>query len=330
MKTSISPAWLFSKLKESGKPMSNPSSESMSSSSTDANDERAPIEHSPLKKSSSAGPDDMLLTIYRKVEKRLASQLKGQLMNIVGSELSVEMASSDTSPFTSWREAQDTNAIYLEYHSGIAGPPIWVRLSRLFLTGCVDCFFGGQFDGETCPEGKLNRSEIGMIDRLAKAIGDSLNEGWSAVLETNIRYVGYINDKDDLEMELDDPNILASSTRVALSGHAVDAIDFVQSIDGLASIEPQLHRPVSRDVDVADPVWQRSLKESFDQVYMPVRSVLARPTMGLSQLSRLAVGDILPVSPTDNVPLIVGDRVFAHGSVGEQNGGVAFKIKQFL
>tara|TARA_R110000772_G_scaffold31902_10_gene78427 strand:+ start:3188 stop:4117 length:930 start_codon:yes stop_codon:yes gene_type:complete len=309
--------------------MSNSSAESMPSSTAAADSDaaRGPAEHSLLKK---GGPDDILLTAYRKVEKRLGGQLKGHLMNVIGCELAVEMASSDASPFTDWLNAQDANAVYLEYHSGIAGPQIWVRISRLFLTGCVDCFFGGQFDGETCPEGKPTRSEIGMIERLAKAIGDSLTEGWSVILETNFRYAGYYCDKDDLEMELDDPNILVSSARIALSGHAVQAIDVVQSIDGLVSIEPQLHRPVSREIDVADPVWKRSLKESFDQVYMPVRSVLARPTMDLSQLSKLAVGDILPVSPTDNVPLIVGDRVFAYGSIGEQNGGVAFKIKQFL
>lgn len=307
--------------------MSNPSSESVSSGSADTNVERGPAEHSLLKK---GGPDDMLLTVYRKVEKRLASQLKSHLLNIIGCDLAVELASSDMSPFADWIAAQESDAIYLEYHSGVSGPPVWVRVSRLFLTGCVDCFFGGQFDGETCAEGKLTRSEIGMIERLAKAIGESLTEGWSAVHETTVRYVGYIHDKDDVEMELDDPNILVSSARVALSDHAVEAIDFVQSVDGLISIEPQLHRPVSRETSDIDPAWQRSLKESFDQVYMPVRSVLARPTMDLSQLSRLAVGDILPVSPTDNVPLIVGDRVFAHGSIGEQNGGVAFKIKQFL
>ncbi len=307
--------------------MSNPSSEPMSSSANNADVGRAPVEHSLLKK---GGPDDMLMTVYRKVEKRLAGQLKNQLMNIIGCELAVEMASSDMSPFTDWCAAQESDAIYLEYHSGMPGPAIWVRVSRLFLTGCVDCFFGGQFDGESCAQGKLTRSEIGIIDRLSKAIGDSLTEGWSAVYETTVRYVGYIHDKDDLEMELDDPNILVSKARVALSGHAIEAIDFVQAIDGLVSIEPQLHRPISREINAVDPLWQRSLKESFDQVYMPVRSVLARPTMDLSQLSQLTVGDVLPVSPTDNVPLIVGDRVFAHGSIGEQNGGVAFKIKQFL
>lgn len=284
-------------------------------------------EHSLLKK---GGPDDMLLDVYRKVEKRLAGRLKIHLANITACDLAVEMASSDTVDLTDWCRAQEGDAVYLQFHSGVSGQAILVRVSRLFLTGCVDCFFGGQFDGKSCTQGKLTRSEIGMIDRLAKALGDSLTEGWSAAFETTVRYAGYVHGVNDLEMDLDDPNALVSSARVALSGHAVQAIDFVQPIDGLVAVESQMHRPVSRETNAIDPVWQQAMKESLDQVYMPVRSVLARPTMDLSQLSRLAVGDILPVSPTDNVPLIVGDRVFAHGSIGEQNGGVAFKINQFL
>ncbi len=307
--------------------MSNPSPDVIQPTGADTPAAKAPVEHSLLKKS---GPDDTLLTAYRKVEKKLASQLKNRLMNIVGCELAVEMASSDTSPYLDWHAAQEADAVYLQYLFGVSKKPIWVRISRLFLTACVDCFFGGNFDGQTCTKGNLTRSEKAMIDRLAGAICENLTDGWSAVLETKIRYAGFVHDKGDIEIELDDPNILVGSARVALSGHAIEAIDFVQSIDGLAEIEPQLNRPQSRETDVVDPVWQSSMKDSLDQVYMPVRSVLARPTMELSQLSRMAVGDILPVSPTDNVPLIIGDRVFAHGCIGEQNGGVAFKIKYFL
>ena len=91
-----------------------------------------------------------------------------------------------------------------------------------------------------------------------------------------------------------------------------------------------MNRPHLREANEIDPIWKANLKDSVEQIYLPVRSVLARPTMRLSELSRLAVGDILPVAPTDNVPLIVGDRVFAHGSIGEQSGGVAFKITNFL
>ncbi|MEP3227122.1 MAG: FliM/FliN family flagellar motor switch protein [Parasphingorhabdus sp.] len=307
--------------------MSNAPSETISADTDNDSANAPPIEHSLLKK---GGPDDHLLSAYRKVEKRLANQLKSQLMAFVSADLAIEMTGNETLQFPEWLQSIEGDAVYLEYHNGPSGPPIWVRISRTFLSGCVDCFFGGQFDGNSSASGKLSRSETAIIERLGKAIGDSLIEGWSVICETSFRYAGYIQDKDDLEMDLDDPNILISAASATLCGHAVEAFHFAQPIDGLVAIEPQLHRPVSRETNSVDPVWQRSLKDSFDQVYMPVRSVLARPTMNLSQLSQLSVGDVLPVSPTDNVPLIIGDRVFAHGSIGEQNGGVAFKIKQFL
>ena len=287
----------------------------------------APAEHSLLKKS---GPDDTLLAMYGKVEKRLAGQLKGHLINVIGCELALELASSDKAKFTDWLGAQETDSVYLQFQFGISEAPIWVRISRPFLTACVDCFFGGQYDGESCAAGPLNRSELRMIERLGGAVEASLSASWSTICETAIRYSGFVHDKDDVEMRLENDDILAAAARIEISGHGVEAIELVQSVDGLATIDPQQSSPLTRENDIVDPDWQRSLKDSFDQVYMPVRSVLARPTMDLSQLSRLAVGDILPVAPTDNVPLIVGDRVFAHGSIGEQNGGVAFKIKHFL
>jgi flagellar motor switch protein FliM len=200
----------------------------------------------------------------------------------------------------------------------------------LFLTACVDCFFGGQFDGQTSASGKLKRSEIGMIERVAEAVRGTLVEAWSAVYETTVRFDGFFHDKDEIEMVLEDKNALIAAIDIELSDHKIAAFDFVQTLDGLVAIEPQLNRTNSREVIEIDPIWQHSLKESVEEVFLPVRSVLARPTMQLSQLARLAVGDILPVAPTDNVPLIVGDRVFAHGSIGEQNGGVAFQIKNFL
>ena len=285
-----------------------------------------PVEHSLLKRS---GPDGMLLAIYRKVEKKLTGPLKNHLAKVIDCTVDLELTEADKMPFSSWLDGQETDSVYLRFQFGVSDAPIWVRMSRLFLTASVDCFFGGQFDGETSASGKLKRSEIGMIERLAEAIGSSLIESWAAIHETTVRFDGYFHDKDDVEMSLEDENVLISAISVNLSEHKLAAIDVVQSLDGLVAIEPQLNRPNSKEASEIDPIWQRSLKETVEEVFLPVRSVLARPTMDLAQLSRLAVGDILPVAPTDNVPLIVGDRVFAHGSIGEQHGGVAFQIKHF-
>lgn len=286
-----------------------------------------PANHSLLKK---GGPDDILLLAYKKVEKKMEAALKDQLSNIVDCDMKVEVGDSEKLKFQDWISDQESVSVYLEFQLGALDNPILVRIARTFLTASVDCFFGGQFDGETHSTGALKKSEIAMIERLGGAIASGLSVSWSTLLETTVRYNCCYYAKEDIELELEDENILVSATSVHLSGHRIAAIDVVQTLDGLIAIEPQLNRPHLHKVNDIDPIWKANLKDSVEQIYLPVRSVLARPTMMLSELSRLAVGDILPVAPTDNVPLIVGDRVFAHGSIGEQSGGVAFKIKNFL
>ena len=304
---------------------SNPSS--IDSETAAAENVAGPANHSLLKK---GGPDDILLLAYKKVEKKLEGALKVHLSDVVDCEMTVQVGDSVKLSFQDWLAGQENFSVYLQFQVGALENPILVRVARAFLTASVDCFFGGHFNGESQSTGELKKSEIAMIERLGGAIATALNASWSTLFETSVRYSCCTYDKDEIELDLEDGNVLVSATSIELSGHEIAAIEVVQTLDGLIAIEPQLNRPHLREANEVDPVWKAGLRDSVDQIFLPVRSVLARPTMQLSELSRLAVGDILPVAPTDNVPLIVGDRVFAHGSIGEQSGGVAFKITNFL
>ena len=304
---------------------SNPSS--TDSETAAAENVAGPANHSLLKK---GGPDDILLLAYKKVEKKLEGALKVHLSDVVDCEMTVQVGDSAKLSFQDWLAGQENSSVYLQFQVGALENPILVRVARTFLTASVDCFFGGNFDGESQSTGELKKSEIAMIERLGGGIATALTASWSTLFETSVRYTCCTYDKDEIELGLEDGNVLVSATSIELSGHEIAAIDVVQTLDGLIAIEPQLNRPHLREANEVDPVWKAGLRDSVDQIFLPVRSVLARPTMQLSELSRLAVGDILPVAPTDNVPLIVGDRVFAHGSIGEQSGGVAFKITNFL
>lgn len=286
-----------------------------------------PANHSLLKK---GGQDDLLLRAYQKVERKIDSLLGGHLSNIIDFKMAARMGEAAKLPFIDWLSDQTSHSVYLEFHLGASEGPILVRVARTFLTASVDCFFGGQFDGQESAGGELKTSEIAMIDRLAGAMVTVLTKAWATLCETPVRYSGCYLAPDEIELNLENEAILVSAVSITMSGHQIAAMDIIQTLDGLTAIEPQLNRPHQKATNEFDPVWTADLKESVEQIYLPVRSVLGRPTMRLSELSRLAVGDILPVSPTDNVPLIIGDRVFAHGSIGEQNGGVAFQIKQFL
>jgi flagellar motor switch protein FliM len=48
----------------------------------------------------------------------------------------------------------------------------------------------------------------------------------------------------------------------------------------------------------------------------------------MSELMALRPGDVIPLNIPRHLPLIVGDRVYAHGSIGEQDGIAAFMIEK--
>ena len=68
--------------------------------------------------------------------------------------------------------------------------------------------------------------------------------------------------------------------------------------------------------------------EPFGSVPLDISAVLVDMRIGISRLSSLKPGDILPVSVARSVPLRIGDRTIAHGTIGEVDDRVAVQINQ--
>jgi len=66
----------------------------------------------------------------------------------------------------------------------------------------------------------------------------------------------------------------------------------------------------------------------FADVPFTLGATLIDMRIGLSKLSSLRPGDVLPVAIARNVPLRVRDRIIAHGTVGELDERVALQITQ--
>ena len=105
-------------------------------------------------------------------------------------------------------------------------------------------------------------------------------------------------------------------------------IEFVYPQDGLSGIEAPAGGRRVEEPRLKDPIWQARLARRLEEVRLPVKTVLARPNLKMSELMALKPGDVIPIQIARNLPLIVGDRVFAHGTVGEQDGVAAFMIEK--
>jgi flagellar motor switch/type III secretory pathway protein FliN len=57
--------------------------------------------------------------------------------------------------------------------------------------------------------------------------------------------------------------------------------------------------------------------------------VLAEIDLSLARLQHLAPGDLLPLAMGRQVPLIAGDRLVAHGSIGTLEERMAIRLTRF-
>src|SRR3546814_11320431 len=81
---------------------------------------------------------------------------------------------------------------------------------------------------------------------------------------------------------------------------------------------------VHDELKISDPAWRERLGRQVNHVRFPARSILARPSLSLSQLMRLEPGDVIPVPIHRSLPLLVGTQVFAPGTTRETKGRDAF------
>jgi flagellar motor switch protein FliM len=77
---------------------------------------------------------------------------------------------------------------------------------------------------------------------------------------------------------------------------------------------------------VAQESWNQDLTALVLTVPFPVRTILAEPEVAISQLSRLAVGDVLSIRLPPQMDLSVGGIRIAKGTVGDHEGRAAFRL----
>jgi flagellar motor switch protein FliM len=66
--------------------------------------------------------------------------------------------------------------------------------------------------------------------------------------------------------------------------------------------------------------------EPFAGIPLPLRAILIDMAMPVSALANLAPGTVIPVAVARSVPLIVGDHVIGHGSVGSMDDRTALQL----
>lgn len=264
-----------------------------------------------------------------RIGERLARRLRGVLEPFARAKPSVVPEIIETLRFDAWRDQlPDFMSLSLYRLRPLKGGML-IAIAPDFITRLVDSFYGG--NGLALPavrHKEFTPAEERLLGRLTDAVVDSLVEVWAEVLpltpalasrETNAGYASLVRG-DEL--------VVVQRFDIGAGQLPPTTIALVYPLSALRPYETQLSAKVHAEPGVVDDEFRERMARALEQVRLPVRSVLARPTLSLSEVLNLKAGDVIPITLAPRVPLLVANRRLAEGTIGEQEGRAALRIER--
>ena len=192
----------------------------------------------------------------------------------------------------------------------------------------VDNFFGGDGRYPTRIEGReFTPTEMRVIQLMLKQTFADMAEAWAPVLDVECEYINSEINPHFANIVTPREYVVVSRFHVELEGGGGE-IHITLPYSMLEPIRELLDAGIQSDRVDRDETWNISMREQLMTSEVTVSSVLARRSIDLRQLTRLKVGDILPIDLPAEVPVCVeGIPVFT-GRFGTAGGCNVVKITE--
>jgi len=190
----------------------------------------------------------------------------------------------------------------------------------------VDSFFGGDGRYPAKIEGReFTATEMRVIHLLLKQTFADLVDAWAPVMKVEFEYLNSEVNPHFANIVSPREYVVVSRFHVELDGGGGD-IHVTLPYSMLEPIRELLDAGMQSDRVDNDGSWQLSLQHQLRGAEVTLSSVLAEKRINLRELTRLKVGDILPIDLPRSVPLCVENMPVFSGEFGISNGNNAVKI----
>ncbi|MBW3551282.1 MAG: flagellar motor switch protein FliM [Proteobacteria bacterium] len=207
----------------------------------------------------------------------------------------------------------------------LRGTAIVMFEPRLVFT-VVDNFFGGAGKYPAKIEGReFTPTEMRVIQLLLKQTFADLVESWAPVMPVEFEYLNSEVNPHFANIISPREYIVVSRFNVELDGGGGEFhISLPYSM--LEPIREQLDAGVQSDRVERDEGWVRAMRTQLQDAEVELSSALATRQISLRELSRLKVGDVIPIDLPSTVQLKVEQMPLFSGEFGTHNGRNAVKV----
>lgn len=258
---------------------------------------------------------------------RVARQVRATIEPIAGLKPAVAVQPAEMVNYDLWSAMVPSFCSLSTYRLHPLKGIVLVKLDASMIAAVVERFFGGSAVRPCRDRTEFSRSEERILTRLADGVMQAFIQAWADLLPMEMGLVAREHDPQALVFAESSDQLLSQSFAVSFERDENWPIEILFPVTALRQLEPLLSTSTPEEIKHRDPLWQARLARQMGQIRLPAKTVLARPTLTLSELLNLKSGDVIPVNIARTLPLIVDSRVIAQGSIGEQNGRAAFMIE---
>ena len=199
-----------------------------------------------------------------------------------------------------------------------------------FISVLTNSYYGGEILLTQSRRTEFTATEERVIEIVSNGLNDSLEVAWRDLMtitlkeqarEVNPQFTSFV-DGSDL--------VIICSFVVQLPDIDAATFDIIYPLQTLKPIASQLRSRVQSDVIDDDLTWRDRLEKAVLEIPLHVTARLSEPTVHMSKLLHMNVGDTLPIPVQDGIDVLVeGNQLFL-GDIGEVAGQSAINLTQRL
>ncbi len=261
---------------------------------------------------------------YRRLNRRLSTLLPSIFAPFYGdADISARAKDMENGEPDDLLTIGDAPMMHFLLKTTVSSAEILVSMDQVAIFEMVDRAFGGDGKAPSPVPSKIPRSAEMILERLEHGFADLLSRiaPGNALMglvplkrETDVTMLRGFYDADHLRK--------ANFTFSAFGGQpwSLSLTMEPDTLDAICEDDTTAQRKTKSDLS------KDAAEHAFEEVPFEASATLIDMRMPISRLSGLKPGDVIPVSVARSVPLAVGGKVIAHGSVGEVDDRVALKI----
>lgn len=265
------------------------------------------------------------------IHERFVRGLKAALPALVRRPVDVVARSTRVLPCDEYMASLPQPAsLHVAQAAPLAGECL-VAIEPRLLFAVVDGFFGGAGRNAAHAEGRaLTPTESRIAQLLQHQVHRDLADAWAPLQALAFGVVRHESHAGRCGFGEGTEPVVLSRFSLAIDGGGGGELHVAFPLRALAPVRGLLDvatppRPRAVDAD-ADATWTRRMRAGVHDAALEARVSIARRGISLRALSRLKVGDVIPIELARRVHLEVGPAALFEGEFGIHQGQNAFKV----